>query len=207
MRRRKEVLLELTPLLDVILIMLFYILMQSTQAADARQEEADREIGAMQEQVEAVNARAQALVSEAESHEAALGESFAAREQELEASLTYVQEQLKSYEAFDTYAQIITVYVSNGSGGMRTIHVSDGASDEQVSYDWDNMRYGRNSLRDILEEKLSENREEMPVFLVFHYQDEVIYRQDYQLVTEVIGEAAEGQPHVYIRYISGKQEE
>lgn len=207
MRRRKEVLLELTPLLDVILIMLFYILMQSAQAADARQEEADREIGAMQEQVEAVNESVRAAEKEAQSREAALSESFQAREQELTASLTYVQEMLYSYETFDEYAQILTVYVENGSGGVRTIHVSDGTADEQISYDWDNMRYGRNSFKEILTEKLSQGEENMPVFLVFHYQDEVIYRQDYQLVTEVIGEAAEGQPHVYIRYISEGKEE
>lgn len=206
MRRRKEVLLELTPLLDVILIMLFYILMQSTQAADARQEEADREIGAMQEQMEAANANAAALVSEAESRAEALGESFAAREQELEDSLTYVKEQLGSYEAFDTYAQILTIYVSNGSDGQRTIHVSDGTSDEQISYDWDNMRYGRNGFKEILTEKLSQAEEDMPVFAVFHYNDAQIYRQDYQLVTEILGETAKGWSHVYIRYISEKEE-
>lgn len=207
MKRRKEVLLELTPLLDVILIMLFYILMQSTQAADARQEEADREVSVMQEQMEAVNERAEAAVQEAESREAALAESFAVREQELMDSLTYMQEVLYGYEAFDAYAQILTVYVANGKDGMRTIHVSDGTVDEQITYDWDSMRYGRNGFREILTDRLSQGEEDMPVFVVFHYQDDSIYRQDYQLVTEVIGEAAEGQLHVYIRYISGKKEE
>lgn len=195
MKRRKQILLELTPLLDVILIMLFYILMQSTQAADARQEEADREIGAMQEQMAAVSAGAEAAAAEAES-----------REQELTDSLTYAQEVLYGYEAFDAYAQILTIYVSNGKDGARTIHVSDGTEDMQVSYDWDNMRYGRNGFKEILTEKISQSGEEMPVFAVFHYNDAQIYRQDYQLVTEVLGETAEGQPHVYIRYISEKEE-
>jgi hypothetical protein len=207
MKRRKEVLLELTPLLDVILIMLFYILMQSTQAADARQEEADLQVGAMQEQLEEVLESAEAAAAEAESREGALESQYEAREQELTDELTYINELLGSYEIFETYAQILTVYVSNGQDGMRIIHVSDGQTDENISYGWDDLRYARNSLKDVLMQKCSEGQEAMPVFLVFHYRDDVIYRQDYQLVTEVMEEAARGQSHVYIRLIDEEKEE
>ncbi len=194
-RRRKEVLLELTPLLDVILIMLFYILMQSTQAAEAKQEEADLAVSAMQEQVEAISESAEAAASEADEWE-----------NELLASLTNVTTQIESYEIFDEYALILSIYVTN-DGDTRTIHVSDGETDEQIEYDWDDMLYAKNSLKSVLNEYLATLEEDMPAFMVFHYQDDEIYLQDYELIRDVLGDTADGRSYVYIRYDSGEQEE
>lgn len=53
--KQKGIIIELTSLLDVILIMLFFVMMQSGRQSEEYREQADKEIAAAQEQTELVH--------------------------------------------------------------------------------------------------------------------------------------------------------
>lgn len=168
MRRRREITVELTPLLDVILIMLFLIMSQSSEAAEQTKQEAEQKVSNMECQVE-----------------------------DLRETNAELESRLDSYAAFDEYARIISIDISNKTDGNRMIIVSDGEHTERIEFDWESMRYGENSLRAELIKSIDAWKD-MPVFIVFNYDSSGIYRRDYEMITSVIDTIE--YENVYIKY-------
>lgn len=185
MRKRKTVIVELTSLLDVIFIMLFMVMNKSEAASEAAQKKAEDEIAA-----------ADMIVSEME--ETVSGYEDILKETEEERNnLANVKNRLESYESFDEYAKILSVYIVDG-GYKRSINVAAGEEIFTADYSWDNMDYAGSELKKSLTEHIGDGK--TPVFISFSYNGDKIYRQDYNMITEVMTEVQSGYEHVYIRF-------
>lgn len=189
MRRRKSVVVELTALLDVIFIMLFMVMNRSQNEAAEAQEEAAASVAQVQAEAQA---DIEAYKIENEQYKALLEESETQRE-----SIAAAQNRIESYEEFAEMAEIVTVYVFD-SGYKRSVKVETEQQKESIDFDWENMDYAREKLAEVLD-SLAENAE-CPVFMVFSYNGDMIYRRDYNMVTEVMTEVQEGYDRVYIKF-------
>lgn len=189
MRRRKSVIVELTSLLDVIFIMLFMVMSRSQTAAEEAQEKAA-------ESVAQIQAEAELTVSGYED-DIALYQSMLAEVEEERRNIASMQNEINSFEQFREMSEIITVYVFD-SGYKRSVNIETGDKTESIDFDWDNMDYAREKLADTLNGLAGGT--EHPVFIIFNYNGDLIYRRDYNMVTEVITEVQGGYDKVYIKF-------
>lgn len=185
MRKRKSVVVELTSLLDVIFIMLFMVMNRSQTAAEEAENTARQEISAAQSQVEEMQ-------NEVDGYREIISEVEAER-----ANLEAVKHKLNSYEVFDEYASIVSVYVIDNTY-KRTIKVETVGEAVTIDYGWENMDYAEETLKKALNDCISDS--ENPVFIVFSYNGDKLYRQDYTLVSEVMTEVHGGYENVYIKF-------
>ncbi|MGN0690757.1 MAG: hypothetical protein ACI4K7_00220 [Oscillospiraceae bacterium] len=163
MRRRNSIGIELTPLLDVILILLFLVMTRNT-------------------------AETERIAEEYEASEQQHIENESRLEAELENSRLQTSDAeniISGYESFDEYSVIIAVGITRSSDGTRTISLSEKGEISHISYGWDNLRYGENALKAELENMIS-SAEERPVFISFNYDENDIYLRDYQLISSVL---------------------
>lgn len=185
MRKRKSVVVELTSLLDVIFIMLFMVMNRSQNAAAQAQNTAAAEIAAAQSQVEIMQ-------EEVEGYRDIIDEVEAER-----ANLESAKNKLSSLETFREYATIVSVFVLDNTY-KRTIITDNGGDRSEIDFNWDNMDYASDTLKENLYGYIKDN--ENPVFIVFSYNGDKLYRQDYALVSEVMTEVQGGYENVYIKF-------
>ena len=175
MKRRNSIGIELTPLLDVILIILFLIITQNTAETERLSEEYEQ---TEQQYIENTNR----LEAELEN----------SRQQSAD-----TENIISGYESFDEYSVIIAVGITRRSDGTRTVSVSENGEISHISYGWDNLRYGENALKAELEKHIS-SAEDRPVFISFNYDENDIYLRDYQLISSVLDDL-DGD-NLYIKY-------
>ncbi len=185
MRKRKSVIVELTSLLDVIFIMLFMVMNQSQTAAEEAQSNAAAEIAAAQVQVEEMQ-------EEIEGYRIIIDETETDRK-----NLESIKNKLNSYEVFAEYASIVSVSVLDNSY-KRTIIVENSGETVSIDFSWDNMDYAESALAETLNNCITDS--ENPVFIVFSYNGDKIYRQDYNMVSEVMTEVQGDYENVYIKF-------
>ena len=172
MRKRQQVMIELTSLLDVILIMLFVILMQARGQTE------------------------QALAASAEDHNQAieLQNEIAALRQtiaSMEADQNLLREESESWKR-----QVLTQDLVLDNSLVITISVRDGYSillepegdvSMRIPYSWANDNYARNALSTKIRELLQEDT--AAVFLVLQYDRNSIYWREYEMLQDVFQEA------------------
>ena len=163
MRRRNSIGIELTPLLDVILIILFLIITRNSAETERIAEE--------DEQAEQHHIENEARL------EAELEDS---RQQSADA-----ENIISGYESFEEYSVIIAVGITRKSDGTRTVTLSENGEISHISYGWDSLRYGENALRAELENMIS-SAGDRPVFISFNYDEDDIYLRDHQLISSVL---------------------
>ena len=170
--KRREIFIELTSLLDVILIMLFILLTQAkAKTAEALDTAALAESSAAQIQTElsAAYAEQDALRAEIDAQ--------AARADGLERQL------LTENVVLDN-SLLLTVSVDR-SGAIRLETEGEGLA--ALSYVWADDTYARNRLRGLLLEKLKDT-DRQAVFLVFQYDRARIYHAEYDMIQGIIQE-------------------
>ncbi len=190
MRKRKSVIVELTSLLDVIFIMLFMVMNRSESAATEAQQKAETEITS-----------AQAQVSQMEETLNDYKDILKETEEERN-NLEYINNKLESYEKFNEYAKILSVYVVDG-GYKRSLVVADNEDKLTIDYGWDNMKYAEESLINGLKEHIDGTPN--PVFISFNYNSDEIYLQDYNMIAEAITAVQSGYKDVYIKFDDRKE--
>ena len=156
--KKRQILVELTPLLDVILIMLFVLLVQSktqVQAAEVDRAEAESESAVLKVELESVKN----VLEEAKRRERTLG-------------------------IVDEKSAIVTVSVIESSP-RRILIESDGGTVTYVSLDSGRSDTARErfigALRSIIEEGGTES-----AFLVFQYDRNGIYNSEYELIKDAV---------------------
>lgn len=185
MKRRKSVVVELTSLLDVIFIILFMVMNGSRSAAAEAQNTAEEQIAAAQAEVGLMQ-------EELENYKRILTEVEAERE-----NLEFMENRISSYENFEEYAKILSVYILDG-GYKRSIKVADDTEIATIDFDWENISYGKETLISALKDYINET--ENPVFIAFSYDSSNIYRQDYSMVSEAMTAVQADYDHVYIKF-------
>ena len=189
MKRRKSVVIELTSLLDVIFIMLFMVMNDSRNAAYEAQSSAEKEVANIQAEAEIMrNEYSQQL----DEYEKMLTELESERE-----NIEYMQNRIDSYQQFDEYAEIISVYILD-SGYKRSIRVADGKTAEVIDFDSDNISYGGKTLESTLNGYIDNSAN--PVFIVFSYDSNNVYIRDYNMVSAAITNVQGNYDNVYIKF-------
>ena len=163
--RRREIFIELTSLLDVILIMLFVLLTQARTQTDAAVSTAA--------EAEAAAAGLQTELTRTLAERDALREQVGALERE-GITLGVVEEN----------SLVVTLSVQPGETRAARIEPRDGAA-LRVPLDPENDNYTVNRLRTALTGLLRESGKET-VFVVFQFDRNAIYQTEYLLVTGVV---------------------
>lgn len=163
MKRRSSIGIELTPLLDVILILLFLIIIRNNDETERIADEYDK--------------AEQVYIENTDRLEAELAESIRHAEN--------AENILSGYESFDEYSVIISIGITRSADGSRSILLSEKGETSYISYGWDNLRYGENALKAELEKRIS-SADEKPVFISFNYDSDNIYLRDYQIISSVL---------------------
>ena len=171
--RRREIFIELTSLLDVILIMLFILLIQAkTTTAQAMDASAQAETAAAQMQAELTEARSERAALEAEAQAQRDRADAEARRADVQAERAEgLQRQLWTENIVLDNSLLLTVSVDR-SGNIRLETEGNGLA--ALAYDWADDTYARNKLRGLLLEQLRDTDREA-VFLVFQYDRARVY--------------------------------
>ena len=170
--KRREIFIELTSLLDVILIMLFILLTQArTRTAQALDTAALAESNAEQLQAE---------LSAAYDEQNALRAAADAEAERANA----LQRQLWTENIVLDNSLLLTVSVDrDGTVRLET----EGTDRTDIPYSWGDDTYARNRLRALLLDKLRTTDREA-VFLVFQYDRARIYHAEHEMIESIIQE-------------------
>ena len=170
--KRREVFIELTPLLDVILIILFVLLTQArTQTADAMAaaETAREDTVALEQALSEARTQAQALLQETEALQEDLGSA---------------RRQLMSRDLVLDNSLLLTVSVPERDV-IRLETASSGV--QTISYRWEDDNYARNSLLSALRQQITDT-DRPAVFLVFQFDRQTIYRAEFEMIQDIFNE-------------------
>lgn len=177
MRKRRQISTELTPLLDVIMIILFIIISGNNEAVEKAETEKEEIYSQMQ----------------------SVSDEFEKTLEENNDRLNQAENIISGYEMFDKLAVIISLSIENQSDDSRKILISSDNETSTVSYSWDNMRYGENSLNASLENYIK-SADERPVFITFSYKSSEIYLRDYNMISSVMDNIQSKSENIYIMY-------
>ena len=170
--RRRQIFIELTSLLDVIIIMLFILLIQArnttAQAMDAAAQ-AEDSVAKLQTELSAAYDEQNVL--------------RAAADAETERA-NALQRQLWTENIVLDNSLLLTVSVDR-SGDIRM--ETEGQGQAAIAYSWGDDTYARNRLRGLLLDKLKTTDREA-VFLVFQYDRARVYHAEYEMIESIIQE-------------------
>ena len=170
--RRREIFIELTSLLDVILILLFILLTQAkASTAQALDTAAIAESTAQQLQTK---------LTAAYDEQDALRAAADAQEERADA----LQRQLWTENLFLDNSLLLTVSVDR-AGDIRL--ETEGGPRIDIAYDWKDDTYAENRLRGLLLDRIRATDREA-VFLVFQYDRANIYHAAYEMIKGIIQE-------------------
>ena len=169
--KRRQIFIELTSLLDVILIMLFILLTQAkTRTAEALDTAALAESDAAALRME---------LTAAYDEQDALQARIDAQEERADA----LQRQLWTENLVLDNSLLLTVSVDK-SGQIRLETEGETVT---IPYDWAEDTYATNRLRGLLLDKLKGTDQEA-VFLVFQYDRARVYHAEYNMIEDIIQE-------------------
>ena len=170
--RRREIFIELTSLLDVILIMLFVLLMQAKTQTGAAVESAAAAETAVQ--------AAQAELSAVEAERDAIAED----RDRIADELGVFQREGITVGVVEENSLVVTLSVQGRDA--RYIRIEPrGASAQSVRIDTEDENYTFNSLHAKLSQLITDAGKET-VFVVFQYDRGAIYQAEYTLVGRVL---------------------
>jgi biopolymer transport protein ExbD len=172
--KKREIFIELTSLLDVILIMLFVLLSQTKLAADDARES-----------VEAAENSVVMMQQELEAHQSALADARAENDALTERIEEYRREEI-TLGVVEENSLIITLSVKPGDSRYILVESRDGAK-ESILIDSEDENYSQNKLRATLNNLVHQAGTDT-VFVVFQYDRGSIYQSEYQLISNLVRE-------------------
>ena len=167
--RNKGIAIELTSLLDVILIMMFMLLIKS------------------EKQVTTANT----LASESNAAKEEMMLEFKALEEEN----GHLRRVLNRRVIVEENSCVISINVKPNEDNRAISVEIMGNKTEHISLNWENRNYVTNELYALLTKKIAESEAQV-VFIIFEYDRNDIYQSDYTLITDIILRLKQN-PHVY----------
>lgn len=190
MKNKRTIFIELTSLLDVILIMIFVLLMQArTRTAQAMDKAAEEEKAAQEisRELDAARESMSAREEEARAREEALQEEIDGLIRDVEArdeEIDGLKRRMASRELVLDNSLLITLSVTEDS----SIRLEQAEQAEvRIAYDWENETYAVNRLRSLLSGGL-DAAGGRAVFVVFQYDRDLIYRAEYDMILRLVNE-------------------
>ena len=186
MKRRRDVAIELTPLLDVILILLFLILSGSQETNKKVKQDADQKVEVMEATVNDLDAQLSDYKFQLDS---------------LSADNSKLNSMVEGFKGFAEYAKIIDIFIrypeERDEVSGRQLLIDDSGKWITVEYDKDSLVYGYDTTKSYLKE-IIETAGDDPVFIVFSYDDNTKTR-DVTEIGELLNEISTGSPNIYFK--------
>ncbi len=187
-RRKRDIVIELTALLDVIMIMIFMVMSENSKLVS----EAQSELGAVQQENIEQAGQIDELSAELAEALAILNEGDLG---EILERLEKAENKLEAYQAIDDEVIVINVKLRNNSNNsiryLSYSKVSDPDSENQIEIrnDEDRDRAGRNLRVFISECTQSIDASLTVVRIVFSYDPSKIYLKDFETIDTALRDA------------------
>ena len=179
--KKRTIFIELTSLLDVILIMIFVLLTQARAQTTEAIEDAAADRAALKEIRRELKDEQAAAASREESLAAEIG-ALESKAADLETQVEELGRQLLTEDLVMDNSLVLTISVAADTSIL--LEVREGES-IRIPYDWNDSTYAVNRLRSLLYEQLG-LAEERTVFLVFQYDRTAIYHAEYETILQVV---------------------
>jgi hypothetical protein len=179
--KKRTIFIELTSLLDVILIMIFVLLTQARAQTTEAIEDAAADRAALKEIRRELKDEQAAAASREESLKAEIG-ALESKAADLETQVEELGRQLLTEDLVMDNSLVLTISVAADTSIL--LEVREGES-IRIPYDWNDSTYAVNRLRSLLYEQLG-LAEERTVFLVFQYDRTAIYHAEYETILHVV---------------------
>lgn len=195
-RRKRDIIIELTSLLDVIMIIIFMVMKENSRmivdkqnALNAAQQVNSQQAGAISE----LSGRLDDLEGQLDEAREKLGEG--GREELLE-KLHAAENKLESYKAVDDVVIVLNIGLENKSGNtVRTLTYGRVSEEAQVLDNRTNDEFAvsLNKLKvfvnDHITKVLNDRDNQTIVYVVFTYNAHKAYERDYEAVGDALKEA------------------
>ena len=182
MKRRGGIVSDMTPLLDVIFIILFLVMVRNVKMSNEKLEEARLDTEKAEEMVAQAQAEKEAAVAEAQ-------------------RLQFLAEaEVAEFETLLEDAIILRVSLEMKEDGNRQVVVQSGAQTQSSAFDWDSTNEAFIYLGDTLEKYVLTVNEDNPVFIVFTYDSNKIYQSDYMMIERAMRYVQMDYKNVYLQY-------
>lgn len=195
-RRRRDIVIELTSLLDVIMIIIFMVMKQNSamivdkqNTIDAVQKENTSQAAALDE----LNSKADELSNQLDEAQGKLEEGGA---DELRDKLQAAENKLASYEAIDDVVIVLNIGLENKyNDTVRTLtfgktseasSVIDNHSNDEFDVSLNKMRV---FVGEYITKVLDDKDNETIVYVVFTYDPKKVYERDYEAVGDALRDA------------------
>ena len=172
--RKRDIILDFTSLLDVIMILLFIVISNTAAASAKVSEEAQK----AQEDLDAAESEISDLEYRLETKEAAE----------------------ESYEIYTSEAVIVTLLNSEKDGAhILTMFTGENSEDaDTIRMGENSTQNTRNRIRTYIADILN-NTENQPVYIVFRYDKYTIYRLEFEAVREELGKLSREYKEVFFK--------
>ena len=182
MKRRGGIVSDMTPLLDVIFIILFLVMVRNVKMSNEKLEEARLDTEKAEEMVAQAQAEKEAAIAEAQ-------------------RLQFLAEaEVAEFETLLKDAIVLRVSLENKEDGNRQVVVRSGSQAQSNSFDWDSTNAASVYLGDTLEKYILTVEEGNPVFIVFTYDSNKIYQSDYNMIETTMRYVQMDFSNVYLQY-------
>lgn len=195
-RRRRDIVIELTSLLDVIMIIIFMVMKQNSamivdkqNTIDAVQKENTSQAVALDE----LNSKADELSNQLAEAQGKLEEGGA---DELRDKLQAAENKLASYEAIDDVVIVLNIGLENkydNTVRCLTFGKVSEASSVTDNHDDDEFGVSLNKMRvfigDYIDKILADKDNQTIVYIVFTYDSTKVYQRDYEAVGDALKNA------------------
>ena len=179
--KKRTIFIELTSLLDVILIMIFVLLTQARAQTAEAIEDAAADRAALKEILRELKDEQAAAAGREESLKAEIG-ALESKAADLETQVEELGRQLLTEDLVMDNSLVLTISVAADTSIL--LEVREGES-IRIPYDWNDSTYAVNRLRSLLYEQLG-LAEGRTVFLVFQYDRTAIYHAEYETILQVV---------------------
>lgn len=190
-RRKKNIIIELTALLDVIMIMIFMVMNENSKLVS----QAQNELGTVQEE----NAEQAAKIDELSAELADALEMLDEGDlDEILERLKRAESRLDAYQAIDDEFIILNIGLANNSNNtIRTLTYGETANPETTVYKLCNSDIVFNTacnnlkvfISDYVEQVLNDDSNSVVICAVFSYDQYRVYQRDFEVITAILEDA------------------
>lgn len=195
-RRKRDIVIELTSLLDVIMIIIFMVMKENSRVIGEKQNalNAAQQVNAQQAgELDKLSGRLEGLELQLADAEEKLEGGTA---DELREKLNAAENKLESYKAIDDVVIVLNIGLENNyNNSIRTLTYGKVSEESTVLRNRSNEEFdvSLNKLRvfvtDYITEVLDDKDNQTIVYVVFTYDSRKVYERDYEAVGDALKDA------------------
>lgn len=206
-RRTRDIVIELTSLLDVVMILIFAVMMKNAQLAEAK----TLELEEAQEQNAAMQGELEKLADISEELENALAKLDEGDIEELLARIQNAENRLDAYDYMDDIVVVYNVGLENKYNNTERCLTYGAASDQaggkQISAkrrDPEEWNYAVNSLKldlqEFIDNELANSPKDKYIYIVFIVDESRVYANDFEDIRRALEIAENEDENGRVRY-------